>query len=170
MVSAGEAGKMETIMTSDSKAGITRREFCIIGTAATFAALGLAGCAGGGKGSAGATGANLKDGTYTGQSSTLQANVDGDGYGVISITVENGKVVDAKFQAFMPDGTPKDKNYGKDGAYYGVAQRVVSTGDDYAKALVEAGSIEGVDAVSGATYMYDQFVEATKNALKEASK
>ena len=148
---------------------ISRRQFCMIGTAATFAALGLAGCSGGGKSGSAAQGA-LKDGTYTGQSTTLEANVDGDGYGVIKITVENGKIVDAEFQAFMPDGTPKDKNYGKDGAYYGVAQKAVSTGEDYTKALIQAGDINGVDAISGATYLYDQFVEATEAAMKEASK
>lgn len=148
-------------------ADITRREFCIIGTAATFAALGLAGCSGGGGGTASG---KMKDGTFTGQSSTLEANVDGDGYGIISITVENGEIVDAKFQAFLPDGTPKDEDYGKDGTRYAVAQKVVSTGDEYAKALVEAGSIDGVDAISGATFLYDQFVEATEAAVKEASK
>ena len=140
----------------------------MVGTAATFAALGLAGC-GGGSGSKAASAGGLKDGTFTGQSSTLDANVDGDGYGIISITVENGKIVDAKFEAFLPDGTPKDKDYGKDGAYYAVAQKAVSTGDDYTKALIESGSIDGVDAISGATYLYDQFVEATEVALKEAS-
>ena len=150
-------------------ADISRRQFFMVGTAATFAALGLAGCGSGGKGSSTA-GGSLKDGTFTGQSSTLEANVDGDGYGIITITVENGKIVDAQFQAFLPDGTPKDKDYGKDGSRYAVAQKVVSTGDDYTKALVEAGSIDGVDAISGATYLYDQFIEATEAAVKEASK
>ena len=142
----------------------------MIGTAATFAALGLAGCGGSGSGSSAAVIGELKDGTYTGESSVLDANVDGDGYGVISITIENGEIVDAKFQAFQVDGTPKDKDYGKDGAYYGVAQKAVSTGDDYTAALIEAGSIDGVDAISGATYLYEQFVEATEAALKEAAK
>ena len=148
---------------------ISRRQFCTIGTAAMFATLGLAGCGGAsGSGSSAAAGGGLKDGTFTGQSSTLEANVDGDGYGIITITVEDGKIVDAKFQAFLPDGTPKDKDYGKDGTRYAVAQKVVSTGDDYAKALVEAGSIDGVDAISGATYLYDQFVEATEAAVSQA--
>ncbi len=141
----------------------------MVGTAAMFAALGLAGCGGGG-GSATSASANLKDGTYTGQSSTLDANVDGDGYGIIKITVEDGKIVDAEFQAFQVDGTPKDKDYGKDGSYYAVAQKAVSTGEDYTAALIEAGSIDGVDAISGATYLYEQFVEATEAALEEASK
>ena len=148
---------------------MTRRQFFMLGTAASFAALGLAGYGCSGSGSPSAY-ANLNDGTFTGQSRTHEAGVDGDGYGIIAITVEDGKIVDAQFQAFLPDGTPKDKNYGKDGAYYGVAQKVVSTGDEYAKALVEAGTIDGVDAVSGATFLYDQFVEATEAAVEEASK
>ena len=151
-------------------ADISRRQFFMVGTAATFAALGLVGCGGNGGSASSAAGGTLKNGTFTGQSSTLEANVDGDGYGIITITVEDGKIVDATFQAFLPDGTPKDKDYGKDGAYYAVAQKVVSTGEDYTKALVEAGSIDGVDAISGATYLYDQFVEATEAACKEASK
>ena len=147
---------------------VTRRQFFIWGTAASFAAMGLAGCGSSSSGSA-ATGGKLSDGTFTGQSSTLDANVDGDGYGIITITVEDGKIVDAQFQAFLPDGTPKDKDYGKDGAYYGVAQKAVSTGEDYTKALIEAGSIDGVDAISGATFLYDQFVEATEAAMAAAS-
>lgn len=146
-------------------ADISRRQFFLVGTAAAFAALGLAGCAGGST-----TGGAYKDGTYTGQSSTLEANVDGDGYGIISITIENGKIVDATFQPFMPDGTPKDKDYGKDGPRYAVAQKVVSAGDEYAAALVEAGSVDGVDVISGATFLYDQFTEAASKALDEASK
>lgn len=141
-----------------------------MGTAATFAALGLVGCSSGSKGSGSAGGGTYKDGTYTGQSSTLEANVDGDGYGVISITIENGAIVDATFQPFKPDGTPKDKDYGKDGAYYAVAQKVVSAGDEYTAALIEAGSVDGVDAISGATFLYDQFTEAAGKALAEASK
>lgn len=142
----------------------------MVGTAATFAALSMAGCASGGQGSSTAASGKYKDGTYTGQSSTLEANVDGDGYGIISITIENGKIVDATFQPFLPDGTPKDKEYGKDGSRYAVAQKVVSAGDEYAAALIETGSVDGVDAISGATFLYDQFTEAANKALAEASK
>ena len=147
---------------------VSRRQFFMIGTAASFAALGLASCANGAQGSSVAVSHEYKDGTYTGQSSTLEANVDGDGYGIISITVEDGKIVEAKFEAFKPDGTPKDEDYGKDGAYYAVAQRAASAAGDYATALVEKGSPEGVDAISGATYLYDQFKEAANDALSKA--
>lgn len=133
------------------------------------ACLGLFAC--GGSGSGGSTAAGTyKDGTYTGQSSVLDANVDGDGYAVVDITIKDGKIVDASMQAFQVDGTPKDKDYGKDGAYYAVAQKAVSTGDDYVKQLIETGTPDGVDAVSGATMLYDQFQEAVADALKQASK
>ena len=141
----------------------------MVGTASLFAAMGLAGCGGSGSASGGSGGSGaLKDGTFTGQSATLEAGVDGDGYGIISVTIQNGAIVEATFQAFLPDGTPKDKDYGKDGAYYAVAQKVVSAGDTYAEELVAAGSPDGVDAVSGATFLHDQFVEAAEKALEQA--
>ena len=151
--------------------GITRRQFIVTGAsaAAIIASLGLSACGGSGSGSgaAAASGA-YKDGSYTGQSSTLEAGVDGDGYGVITLTVEGGKIVKAEFQAFMPDGTPKDENYGKDGSRYAVAQKVISTGGDYVSELIEVGTPDGVDVVSGATYLHDQFVEAANDALSQA--
>ena len=149
---------------------ITRRQFIVTGAtaAAVMASLGLTACGGGSGSSGGAASGAYKDGTYTGQSSTLEANVDGDGYGVITVTVKDGKIVEAEFQAYLPDGTPKDKDYGKDGPRYAVAQKVVQTGGDYSAALVEAGSTSGVDAVSGATYLYDQFIEAANDALAKA--
>ena len=148
---------------------ISRRQFFLTGTAAAFAALGLAACSGGGQSGSATGSGGYKDGTYTGESSVLDANVDGDGYGIISITVENGKIVEATFQPFQVDGTPKDKDYGKDGAYYAVAQKVVSAGDEYSAALVETGSVDGVDVISGATFLHDQFVEAANNALSKAN-
>lgn len=149
--------------------GITRRQFIVTGAsaAAIIASLGLTACGGSSGSSTGASGA-YKDGTYTGQSSTLEANVDGDGYGIISITIEDGRIVEADFQAFLPDGTPKDENYGKDGSRYAVAQKAISTADDYVTDLVETGTPDGVDAVSGATYLYDQFIEAANDALSQA--
>ena len=162
---------------------VTRRQFVFMGTAACFAALSLAACGGSnansgssassGSGSAsssaGSAGTSYKNGTYTGQSATLEDGVEGDGYGIITITIENNKIVDATFQAFEPDGTPKDKNYGRTSSRYAVAQKAISAGDDYTNELVKFGSIEDVDAISGATYLYDQFVGATKDALSQAS-
>lgn len=135
--------------------------------AAAVSALGLVGCAGGSSTTTVAL-SGLKDGTYTGQSSTLNANVNGDGYGVVTLKVEGGKIADAQFEAFEPDGTPKDENYGKQSSYYARAQSAISAGDEYAAALVASGNPDGVDVVSGSTYLYDQFIEATNDALSQA--
>jgi len=40
--------------------------------------------------------------------------------------------------------------------------------DEYAKQLVENGQLDGIDAISGATINYDEFVEAVDNALSQA--
>lgn len=143
------------------------RKFVSLASAALLVAcLGLAACGGGGSS---ASAAAYKDGTYTGTSSVMQDNVDGDGYAEVTITVKDGAIVDAQMQAYLPDGTPKDENYGKDGASYSLAQKIVATGDDYVAQLVEVGNVEDVDAVSGATYLYDQFAEAAADALAQAA-
>ena len=129
--------------------------------------LAICGCSSGGAQSAAG---NLKDGSYIGQSSVLDANVDGDGYVVVSIKVADGKLADASFEAYEPDGTLKDKDYGKDGAYYAVAQKALSAGDDYLEQFKETGDPQAIDAVSGATYLHDMFVEAAQGALDEAAK
>ena len=71
---------------------VSRRQFVFLGTAATFAAFAAAGCTNGGQGNKATAGGNYKDGTYSGESSVLEAGVDGDGYGMITVTVENGAI------------------------------------------------------------------------------
>ena len=121
-----------------------------------------------GSGSSGAQ-VNLKDGTYLGVSSVLDANVDGDGYVEVQIKVKDGKIVDATYQAYKPDGTVKDENYGKDSAYYGVAQKAISTGPEYLEQFVETGDPDLVDTISGATFLHDLFVEAAQDAIDQAA-
>ena len=126
--------------------------------------LGLAACGGGGE---------LKDGTYTGQSSNFEGDaVDGAGYGVVTLTIKDGAITDCAFETFELDGTKKDENYGislsGNQNKYTKAQNAVNACPEYAKALVEAGSLEGVDVISGATVNYDQFGEAVDDALAKA--
>lgn len=136
--------------------------------AALVASLVLAFClVGCGGGSNSASSGPLKDGSYTGQSEVYKVGADGDGYVIVSITVKDGKIETAEAQAFEPDGTLKDENYGKGTDKYSLAQKVVSYIDDYSKALVETGSAD-VDLISGATYLHDQFVDAAKKALDQA--
>ena len=67
--------------------------------------LGLAACGGGGE---------VKDGTYTGQSSEFEGDaVDGAGYGVATITIKDGVITECTFETFELDGNKKDENYGK---------------------------------------------------------
>lgn len=120
------------------------------------------------------------DGTYTAQSSLYLADEDdedgdaGNGYGVVTVTIKDGAIADCEFVMYMEDGTVKGETYGmKDGVianegYYKRAQVAVAAGPEYAKQLVAAGNVKGVDAISGATISYDQFVEAAKDALKQA--
>ena len=124
---------------------------------------------------------SYKDGTYTAQSSVFEGIEDeefgeenGDGYGEVTITVKDNKIVDCQFTTYMTDGTVKGADYGKqDGAianqdYYNKAQRAVQASQNYADQLKAKGDLKEVDAISGATISYNEFNEAVKLALKQA--
>ena len=144
------------------------KRLSLIALALLFALL-LAGCS-----------ASYADGTYTAQSSVYEGLEDdegdegGDGYGVVTITVKDNVVVDCTFTTYMTDGTVKDEDYGKkDGEisnqdYYNKAQRAVQASQNYAVQLAAKGSLDQVDAISGATISYDEFKEAVRLALKDA--
>lgn len=134
-----------------------------------LAALLLAGCS-----------ASYADGTYTAQSGIYEGLEDeefgeeGDGYGEVTITVKDNLVVACEFTTYMPDGTVKDEDYGKqDGEianqdYYNKAQRAVQASQNYAEQLAAKGELKAVDAISGASISYDEFCEAVRLALKQA--
>ena len=148
--------------------GISRRILAIGCAAALAASFALAGCAGGG----GAV--SYKDGTYTGQSEVYEDSDDGNGngYGVATVTIKDGAITDCTFETYELDGNKKDENYGVSLSgnqnKYTKAQNAVKACPEYAKALVEAGSLDGVDTISGATVNYDQFCEAVDDALAQA--
>ena len=121
------------------------------------------------------------DGTYEGQSSVYEAEeaeegeeAAGNGYGVVSITIQDNVITACDFKTYTGDGELKDEEYGKEGGeiknsdYYNKAQKAVAACDEYAAQLVENGSLDGIDAISGATVNYKEFVEAVNNALGEA--
>lgn len=122
---------------------------------------------------------SYKDGTYTAQSSlyeSLEEGEDegGEGYGVVTITVKDNVITDCEFTTYMPDGTVKDEEYGKQNGeianqdYYNKAQRAVRASENYAQQLAAKGTLDGVDAISGATISYGEFQEAVELALDQA--
>lgn len=135
---------------------------------ALAACLGLVACGGSG------APANLKDGTYTAQSSLYEGDDEGgSGYGVITISVSDGVVSSAAFITYEPDGTLKDENYGKTANgnqdFYNKAQKAVAACKQYAADLVEKGDPSAVDVISGATISYNEFQEAAEDALGQAA-
>ncbi|MDR2135307.1 MAG: FMN-binding protein, partial [Treponema sp.] len=68
----------------------------------------------------------------------------------------------------------KDENYGKvngeisNRPFYDKAQLAVAAMKKYADDYLKAGDLDGVEAVSGATIAYNQFLEAVENALEQA--
>ena len=120
---------------------------------------------------------SYKDGTFTGKSSIYMSEDgtdDGNGYGEITITIENQKITACKFYTYEPDGKLKDEEYGKaDGEianrdFYNKAQKAVASCQEYEKQIVAKGELKGIDAISGATINYNAMEEAMSNALDEA--
>ena len=123
--------------------------------------------------------ASFADGTYTGQSAVWEDEDEGNGngYGVAEVTITDGKISACTFETFEPDGTKKEgEEYGMVNGkignqdYYNKAQRALAANEVYADQLVQNGTLDGVDLVSGATISYNEFQEAVNNALDEASK
>jgi major membrane immunogen (membrane-anchored lipoprotein) len=111
-----------------------------------------------------------RDGTYTGKSGP-----DDDGaFGEVTLTITKGKITACDFVTRQRDGSVKDENYGKingeisNQSFYEKAQLAVTAMKKYAEDLGRSGSLDGVEAVSGATIAYNQFVEAVEDALDEA--
>lgn len=120
-----------------------------------------------------------KDGTYTARSSVFEnddGTDDGNGYGEVTITIKDGKIAECEFLTYEEDGTFKDKDYGKEDGriankdYYNKAQKANAARSEYADMLVANGQLDGIDAISGASINYDQFLESVEIALEEAAK
>lgn len=117
------------------------------------------------------------DGVYEGQSSVYEnddGSEDGNGYGVVTITIKDGAISDCTYQTFETDGKLKDVEYGKKQGevankdFYNKAQKAVAACNEYASMLVANGSLDGIDAISGATVNYNEFLEAVDDALGKA--
>jgi major membrane immunogen (membrane-anchored lipoprotein) len=142
---------------------------------AVVLSMALAGCGGGSS-----KAVSYNDGTYEGKSEVHESLDEsgedtGNGYGVVSITIKDGVITDCKFDTYEPDGTYKDDQYGmKEGAvanrdYYNKAQKANAAREEYASMLVANGSLDGIDAISGATINFEEFTEAVEDALSQAA-
>ncbi|MDR0629772.1 MAG: FMN-binding protein [Treponema sp.] len=121
-------------------------------------------------GIAGCNKVSYRDGTYTGTSSLD----DTGAYGEVSLTVAEGKIRQCRFVTWQKDGTIKDEHYGKINGeisnqdFYDKAQLAVRAMEHYAAHYVEVQDLKKIDAVSGATIAYHQFIEAVEQALEKA--
>ncbi|MDR2402709.1 MAG: FMN-binding protein [Spirochaetaceae bacterium] len=117
--------------------------------------------------------ASYRDGVYSGRS----GEDDTGAWGEVRLTIAEGRVADCSFVTWQKDGTVKDEDYGKingeisNRIYYQKAQLAVEAMGKYAADYVKAaGDIKAIEAVSGATIAYNQFIEAVEDALEEAGK
>lgn len=120
---------------------------------------------------------NYADGTYTGTSGVYQnddGSEEGNGYGVVTITIKDNQITECSYLTYETDGTLKDAEYGKEGGeiknrdYYNKAQKAVGACDKYAESLIYTQDVRDVDTISGATINHDEFTEAVKDALSQA--
>lgn len=109
-----------------------------------------------------------KDGTYTAESS----RDDKLGYSKLTLKIENHKIVAADFTGVDLFGNVKDETYGSllSAGDFKKAQVAVKAIETYPKQLLETQDLRKVDAISGASISYGQFVETAKSALNEAVK
>ena len=132
----------------------------------TIFSLGLVLVACGGDKKEEAPSVSYKDGTYQGES----AKDERGGLVKVDITVKDNKIESCTMQNIDGDGKEKDESYGQsqNEGLYKIAQQAINLAKSYPDRLVEKGSPEGVDVISGATETYKQFIEACNNALADA--
>lgn len=106
----------------------------------------------------------IKDGVYTGKSSTHLIA----GHSEISITVAGHKITAVAFTAYDRDGNVKGVDYGKgmSDSSYKKAQNALKANENYREQLLQKQSLDDVDAISGATISYHQFKESAEQALQ----
>lgn len=113
---------------------------------------------------------SYEDGTY-------RARSFADSHGAraeVTLTVLQGRFQDVVYVTRQSDGKLKDETYGmgldKEGesVLYESAQRAVKAMPLYRQQFLDSQSLEGVDAISGATTSYEQFKDALQKCLDRA--
>ena len=111
-----------------------------------------------------------KDGTYTATSSPDERGAVGE----ITLTIGQGKIVQAAYKGILKDGKVKDIEYGKTNGkiensdFYKKAQQGLKGAMTYAPKLLDTQDFDKVDSISGATLSHKQFSEAGHKALTQA--
>lgn len=101
------------------------------------------------------TAEGVKDGQYTGRSDTDERG----GYGVVTLTVADGKITEVKFEEYTSDDKVKSKENGYE------YEQALEAFDELAKELVDEQDVSEVDDYSGATSTSGKFKQAAKRAL-----
>ncbi len=107
---------------------------------------------------------SYQDGTYEGEYSSDKNTTK------VSITIKENKITACQAEFLDQKGNQKDENYGKDSgeANYEKAQIALEGMVQYPDKLVETGTLETLEAVSGATVSYKEFKSAVEDALLKA--
>ena len=111
---------------------------------------------------------DAKDGTYTAESSRDEKL----GKSVLTVTIKDKKIIDAKFTGYDLFGNEKNENYGSmlSEGDYKKAQVAANAIKNYPVQLIETQDLNKVDAISGASISYEQFKETAEKILSEAKK
>ncbi len=111
-------------------------------------------------------GPTYKDGTYEGQSiSSSNKHITN-----VTITLKEGVITECSAEFLDQNGKEKDEHYGEEmgEANFAKAQIAQKGMHQYAEKMVEAGKVEMLEAVSGATISYKEFKNAVADAMSKA--
>ena len=110
----------------------------------------------------------VKDGNYTAESSRDEKL----GKSILNLTINSGKITNAEFTGYDLFGNEKNESYGSmlSEGDYKKAQIAVKGIRSYPQQLLETQNLDEVDAISGASISYSQFVETVNKAVEDAKK
>ena len=109
-----------------------------------------------------------KDGIYTVESSRDEKL----GKSILNLTINDGKITNVEFTGYDLFGNEKNESYGSmlSEGDYKKAQIAVKAIKIYPQQLLETQNLDEVDAISGASVSYGQFVETVEKAVADAKK
>ena len=110
----------------------------------------------------------IKDGNYTVESSRDEKL----GKSILNLTINDGKITNVEFTGYDLFGNEKNESYGSmlSEGDYKKAQIAVKAIKIYPQQLLETQNLDEVDAISGASISYGQFVETVEKAVEDAKK